>query len=99
MKAKKIASQETCFYFDEIWKDVREYEGLYQISNYGRVKGLSKISKWNNRVWKEKILKQRVVKQYKQIRIASNSLNIDESTISKCCKQKKNDSRRLYLGI
>lgn len=50
MKAKKIASQETCFYFDEIWKDVREYEGLYQISNYGRVKGLSKISKWNNKV-------------------------------------------------
>lgn len=22
----------------EIWKDIRGYEGLYQISNYGRVK-------------------------------------------------------------
>ena len=27
---------------DEIWKDVKDYEGLYQISNYGRVKRLSK---------------------------------------------------------
>ena len=22
----------------EIWKDVREYEGFYQVSNFGRVK-------------------------------------------------------------
>lgn len=26
----------------EIWKDIKDYEGLYQISNYGRVKRLSK---------------------------------------------------------
>ena len=25
----------------EIWKDIKEYEGLYQISNYGRVKTLN----------------------------------------------------------
>lgn len=24
----------------EIWKDIKGYEGLYQVSNYGRVKGL-----------------------------------------------------------
>ena len=24
----------------EIWKDIKEYEGLYQISNFGRVKSL-----------------------------------------------------------
>lgn len=24
----------------EIWKDIKEYEGLYQISNLGRVKSL-----------------------------------------------------------
>ena len=24
----------------EIWKDIKDYEGLYQISNYGRVKSL-----------------------------------------------------------
>lgn len=33
----------------EIWKDIKGYEGLYQISNYGRVKSF-----YNN---KEKILK------------------------------------------
>ena len=25
---------------EEVWKDVREYEGLYQVSNFGRVKSL-----------------------------------------------------------
>lgn len=28
---------------DEIWKDIPGYEGLYQVSNFGRVKGLSRI--------------------------------------------------------
>ena len=25
----------------EIWKDIEGYEGLYQVSNYGRVKSLN----------------------------------------------------------
>jgi hypothetical protein len=44
----------------EIWKDIKGYEGLYQISNYGRVKSLKRIIKdKNNRSIpiKEKILK------------------------------------------
>ena len=36
----------------EIWKDIKDYEGLYQISNYGRVKSLG-----NSQKRKEKILK------------------------------------------
>lgn len=28
----------------EIWKDVIGYEGLYQVSNYGRVKSLERLS-------------------------------------------------------
>lgn len=41
----------------EIWKDIEGYEGLYHISNFGRVKSLSKIIKGrnSNRVIKEKI--------------------------------------------
>lgn len=27
----------------EQWKDIKEYEGLYQISNYGRIKSLNRI--------------------------------------------------------
>lgn len=30
----------------EIWKDIKGYEGLYQISNYGRVKALPKKITW-----------------------------------------------------
>ena len=38
----------------EIWKDIEGYEGLYQVSNLGRVKSLG-----NNKSRKEKILKLR----------------------------------------
>ena len=40
---------------EEIWKDIRDYEGLYQISNKGNVKSIG-----NNKTKKEKILKSSV---------------------------------------
>lgn len=43
----------------EIWKDIRGYEGLYQVSNMGRVKSLERITTRKNGVTlpiKEKIL-------------------------------------------
>lgn len=43
----------------EEWKDIKDYEGLYQISNLGRVKSLSKTRKDKmGRIYniKEKIL-------------------------------------------
>ena len=36
----------------EVWKDIVGYEGLYQVSNLGRVKSLG-----NNKNKKEKIIK------------------------------------------
>lgn len=27
----------------EVWKDIKNYEGLYQVSNLGRVKSLDRI--------------------------------------------------------
>lgn len=36
----------------EVWKDIRGYEGLYQVSNHGRVKSLG-----NKKTRKEKLLK------------------------------------------
>jgi len=46
----------------EIWKDVLEYEGLYQVNEYGDVKSLSRtITKGNiTYVTKDKLLKQSV---------------------------------------
>lgn len=44
----------------EIWKDIKEYEGLYQVSNLGNVKSLKRYVNTNGgakRLVKEKILK------------------------------------------
>lgn len=44
----------------EIWKDVKGYEGLYQVSNLGRVKSLKRVvykRNGTNQTLKEKILK------------------------------------------
>ena len=44
----------------EIWKDIKGYEGLYQVSNYGRVKSLAKTIIYSNgreHFYPEKILK------------------------------------------
>lgn len=41
----------------EIWKDIKGYEGLYQVSNYGRVKSLDRKSDIDGRLIKSKILK------------------------------------------
>ena len=43
----------------EVWKDIKDYEGLYQISNHGNVKSLTRKVKCKNgkfRIIREKIL-------------------------------------------
>ena len=44
---------------EEIWKDIRNYENYYQVSNYGRVRSLDRIIKdtKSKRLYKGKILK------------------------------------------
>lgn len=51
----------------EIWKDIPEYEGLYQISNLGRVKTLGR-----KRV-KEGIRKTEICKGYERIDLSKNN--------------------------
>ena len=44
----------------EIWKEIKGYEGLYQVSNFGRIKSLERIvfgGKWGKQKVSEKILK------------------------------------------
>lgn len=43
----------------EIWKDIKGYEGLYQVSNLGRVKSVDRID-GIGRYKKEKVLKPSV---------------------------------------
>lgn len=40
---------------EEAWKDIAGYEGLYQVSNFGRVKSLGRIDRFNKK-WDARIL-------------------------------------------
>ena len=42
---------------NEIWKDISGYEGLYQISNYGKIKSLSRFQSATERILKSEINK------------------------------------------
>lgn len=60
----------------ELWKDVKNYEGLYQISNFGRIKSLSRLknNQYNAYLIKEKILKLRKTKYgYNEIKLNKNN--------------------------
>lgn len=49
----------------EVWKDIKDYEGLYQISNYGRIRSLNKT--------KGRIRKQSIQRGYYYIWLSKNS--------------------------
>lgn len=46
----------------EIWKDIEGYEGLYQVSNKGRVKSLKRTIKTNNKNHPYNTLSERLLK-------------------------------------
>lgn len=47
---------------DEVWKDIKGYEGLYQVSNFGRVKSLERQMKLNLNKDKKMIKKEKILK-------------------------------------
>ena len=60
---------------EEIWKDIKGYEGLYQVSNFGNVKSLSKMRKSGSGYYiqKEIILKQQLKsKRYLGVGLTKN---------------------------
>jgi hypothetical protein len=71
----------------EIWKDIKGYEGLYQVSNEGRVKALSRVvkSRWGT----PKPLKE------KEIREIVDSLGYSRLSLSKDGKVKTHKIHRL----
>ena len=48
----------------EVWKDITNYEGLYQVSNYGRIKSLNRVQVRKN--GSKILIKCRILKYYKQ---------------------------------
>lgn len=60
---------------EEIWKDIRNYEGLYQVSNLGRVKTLDRYIKDNRcvRFIKGRLIKPSIGKGgYKYVKLHTN---------------------------
>ena len=64
---------------DEIWKDVVGFEGLYQVSNKGRVRGIDRVSptKCNSYKSTKGVLKHTVItkKGYEQVSLCDGSRN------------------------
>jgi len=59
---------------EEIWTNIKDYEGLYQISSYGRVKSLRR--KRSDNIWtKTRILKNRTDKYgYSHVTLVKNKI-------------------------
>ena len=57
---------------NEVWKDVVSYEGLYQVSNLGRIKSLN-----FNGTGKEKIMRPRTGNRYYMIALWKNGIRKD----------------------
>lgn len=56
---------------NEVWKDVAGYEGIYMVSNLGRVKALERV--WHCGKHKEKILHQQRVTGYLYVQLCRNN--------------------------
>ena len=62
----------------EIWQDIEDYKGLYQVSNLGRVKSLKRITigeKYGKHKIKEKILKEGKCGKYNIVILRKNGQN------------------------
>lgn len=78
----------------EIWKDIVGYEGLYQVSNLGRVKSLGNGKSTNPLTNIEKILKQQPTKKgYLKIKLCNNGFkyfNVHRLVAQTFIENKKN---------
>jgi hypothetical protein len=61
----------------EIWKDIKNFEGLYQVSNLGRVKSL-KRELTDGRIWEERILKTPLSSGYPCVSLRLNNVYYKE---------------------
>lgn len=66
---------------EEIWKDIDGYEGVYMISNHGRIRSMRRIATSisptlgiRNRTVYDRILKQGNTRRYKSIKITHNGV-------------------------
>ena len=55
---------------EELWKDIPGYEGLYQASNFGRIRSApgktTSNKRYSKRVWAERIIKPKSCRDFRQ---------------------------------
>lgn len=56
---------------EEVWKDIEGYEGHYQVSDFGRVRSLDRVSS-SGRKLKGKVLKQKITKGYNMVGLSKD---------------------------
>lgn len=61
----------------ELWKDIKEYEGCYQVSNLGRIKSLDRMTnnQYGEYFMKGRILKNSIIKDKGYCRVSLNNGN------------------------
>ena len=72
---------------NEIWKDVKGYEGIYQVSNYGRIKALRRIKKSGIKNNFYVVQKERILRQF---------INEDKYCYVTLYKNGRNKSKRVH---
>lgn len=66
----------------EIWKDIEGYEGLYQVSNEGRVKSLQEVEQYT--------LNGELVETFKSAsEVERKNPQFKTSSITRCCRNNK----------
>lgn len=61
----------------ELWKDIKGYEGCYQVSNLGRIKSLDRMTnnQYGEYFMKGRILKNSIIKDKGYCRVSLNNGN------------------------
>lgn len=49
---------------NEIWKDIKNFEGLYQVSNLGRIKSLERKTNYIYKKGGQHLIKEKIIKQF-----------------------------------
>ena len=79
----------------EIWKDIQDYEGYYQVSNLGRVKSLRCDYKYNIQYSRARKVNQydmqgNFIKTWNCVSDIERELGIKNQMIIRCCKSMRN---------
>ena len=76
-----------CFFEQEEWRDIKGFEGLYQVSNMGRVKSLSRIVRAGKN--KQRRMNGKVLAVFESMKVALRETGVNKVTISMVCRGKR----------